>query len=129
MATIIDNNTLREFVFSYLFNKSELPDDLKDIPIGRWIVTNVTDMNELFQFDVSDDDEEEAYKLFNEPLDGWDVSNVRTMSSMFFGCINFNQPLDGWNVSSVKDMSYMFCGCTNFNQPLNGWNVSNVTNM
>jgi surface protein len=129
MTTIINNDNIRELIASYIFNKSELPDDLKDIPIGRWNVINVTHMDSLFEFDDLDDEEEEAYKLFNESLDGWNVSSVTTMSSMFFGCINFNQPLNSWNVSNVKDMSYMFSGCTNFNQPLNGWDVSNVTDM
>ena len=38
---------------------------------------------------------------------------------------NFDQPLDNWNVSNVKDMKYMFYD-TNYNQPLNNLNVSNV---
>jgi len=48
---------------------------------------------------------------------------------MFARASSFNQPLDSWNVNNVKDMSYMFNGAPSFNQPLDSWNVSNVTDM
>ena len=118
MATIINNDNLRKLVNSYIVDKSRLPDDLKDIPIGRWNVSLVTSMSQIFDS-----------KSFNEPLDDWDVSNVTDMSHMFSGCTNFNQPLTRWNVSKVTTMSNMFIHCTNFNQPLDVWNVSNVTDM
>ena len=66
---------------------------------------------------------------FNQPLDEWDVSKVKDMYRMFYDCSSFNQPLDSWNVSNVKDMSWMFEGCSSFNQPLDSWNVSNVEYM
>ncbi len=31
----------------------------------------------------------------------WDLTNVTNMSRMFEGCITFNQPLTGWDVSNV----------------------------
>ena len=34
--------------------------------------------------------------------------DVTTMYAMFAGATAFNQPLDGWDVSSVTTMSYMF---------------------
>ncbi|WP_105053162.1 BspA family leucine-rich repeat surface protein [Psychrosphaera saromensis] len=66
---------------------------------------------------------------FNQPLNNWDVSNVRDMKKMFSGAVSFNQPLNNWDVSSVIDMNAMFFYAPVFNQPLNSWNVSNVTNM
>ena len=45
---------------------------------------------------------------FNQPLNNWDVSNVRDMINMFNGASSFNQPLNNWNVSNVKEMGYMF---------------------
>jgi len=36
------------------------------------------------------------------------------MSSMFFDCENFDCDLCGWDVSNVKDMSYLFFNCINF---------------
>ena len=142
--TIISDRNIHNLVEIYKINKNRLPNDLRNIPIGDWDVSNVTDMSSLFF-----DDE-----MFNEPLDNWDVSNVTNMRSMFMNCINFeqslnewkvnnvtsmanmfeecekfNQPLNKWNVSKVTDMEQMFMGCRNFNQPLNEWNVSNVTNI
>ena len=38
----------------------------------------------------------------------WDVSNVERMSEMFEGATSFNQPLNKWNVSNVKIM-YRVC--------------------
>ena len=46
-----------------------------------------------------------------------------TMESMFRGARSFNQPLNNWNVSNVKNMINMFNGASSFNQPLNKWNV------
>jgi len=48
---------------------------------------------------------------------------------MFSAARSFNQPLNNWNVSNVRDMNSMFDGASSFNQPLNKWNVSNVTNV
>ena len=44
---------------------------------------------------------------FNQPIEGWDVSSVTNMSSMFYTS-SFNQPIGDWNVSSVTNMSGMF---------------------
>lgn len=64
--------------------------------------------------------------LFNENIRKWDVSNVITMSDMFYGCIVFNQDISRWNVSKVQYMRSMFYGCVKFNQDLSGWDVRNV---
>jgi len=72
-------------------------------------------------------------RIFNKPLNrldvSWDVSNVTNMANMFSGCSSFNQPLDMWNVSNVRNMYDMFKDCRIFNEPLNGWDVSNVKDM
>ena len=58
---------------------------------------------------------------------------VTDMSYMFSGAKSFNQPLNDWNVSNVRayveDMAWMFMGSLSFNQPLNNWDVSNVGKM
>jgi surface protein len=66
---------------------------------------------------------------FNQPIGGWDVSNVTDMWGMFKGASAFNQDIGGWNVSSVTHMYAMFSGATSFNQDVGGWDVSSVTNM
>ena len=63
-------------------------------------------------------------------ISNWDVSKeVTNMSDMFRYATSFNQPLNNWNVSNVKYMGAMFQGARSFNQPLNKWNVSNVNLM
>ena len=66
---------------------------------------------------------------FNQPLDSWDVSNVTNMTSMFHSASAFNQPLDSWNTSKVTDMSDMFINAQAFDQPLDSWDTSKVTDM
>ena len=60
----------------------------------------------------------EVIKLFGK-IENWDVSNVTSMSYMFYGESSFNQPLNKWNVSNVKYMRHMFQVASSFNQPLN----------
>ena len=117
--TIITDKNIKNLVKSYLKNKSELPSDLINVPIGNWDVSNVTDMSKLFS----------DMELLNESLNNWNVSNVTNMSLMFTRCTSFNQPLDKWNVSNVTNMDGMFFFCRKFNTSLNDWNVSNVTTM
>ena len=57
-------------------------------------------------------------RAFNQPLNNWNVSNVRYMNRMFWDAKSFNQPLNNWNVSNVKDMSYMFHEASSFNVTL-----------
>ncbi|MCO6497810.1 MAG: BspA family leucine-rich repeat surface protein [Chitinophagaceae bacterium] len=59
-------------------------------------------------------------------MNGWDVSNVWSMNSMFRDATNFNEEINGWDVSGVTDMSFMFKGASSFNQPLESWGMSNV---
>ena len=68
-------------------------------------------------------------KKFNSDLSKWDVSNVENMPGMFEECENFNCDLSNWNVSGVKDMRFMFMGCKNFNSDLSHWDVSSVGDM
>ena len=65
---------------------------------------------------------------FNEPLNGWDVSQVEDMTSMFEMASSFNQPLDNWDVSSVDSFAAMFQRATSFNQPLNMWEIDYFAN-
>jgi len=88
-------------------------------PIGNWDVSNVTNMYRMFQY-AND---------FNQNIGGWDVSNVTNMYQMFNRAYSFNQDIGGWDVSNVTSMNGMFENATSFNQNLNSWNVSSVTNM
>lgn len=79
---------------------------------------NVTNMNFMFN---------EA-SAFNQDINNWNVSSVRTMQGMFIDAKSFNKPLNNWKVMNVTDMGRMFMGASVFNQNISGWNVINVTN-
>ena len=66
-------------------------------------------------------------------LSFWDVSNVTNMQSMFerTNSYPYYQTPDGisnWDVSNVTNMTRMFFN-NDFNGDISNWNVSNVTNM
>ena len=88
-------------------------------PIGKWDVSQVTDMFTIF------------FRLdtFNEELSNWDVSRVTNMQGMFAYAYSFNQDLSKWNVSRVTNMVAMFREAAFFNQDLSNWDVSRVTDM
>ena len=48
------------------------------------------------------------------------------MEKMFCEAIKFNQPIGGWNTSNVTDMSLMFSDAAAFNQPIGAWDTSDV---
>lgn len=48
------------------------------------------------------------------------------MSKMFGACDEFNQPLNDWNVSNVRDMHRMFGNAKSFNQNIDTWHVASV---
>jgi hypothetical protein len=70
---------------------------------------------------------------FNQDIGNWDVSNVYSMSGMFWLATAFNQDISSWDVSWVKNMENMFRSSydgtnyeSSFNQDLSSWNVDNV---
>ena len=100
--------------------------ELKKIIKSRRAKGNKVDFNDLDVSGITDFSYIfEDYKY--EPLvETWDVSNAKTMDSMFLGCYNFNCDISKWNVSNLQDASMMFYGCEKFNQDLSKWNVSNL---
>ena len=87
--------------------------DLNDIDTSA-----ITDMSGLFHT-----------LKFNGDISKWDVSNVKYMNNMFYGCENFNGNISRWNVSNVINMNGMFAGCVKFNCDISDWDVSNVKDM
>jgi len=66
---------------------------------------------------------------FNQDIGGWDISNVHDIYGMFYQASRFNHDIGGWNVSSITNMEYMFAYASSFNQDIGGWDVSSITNM
>jgi surface protein len=127
-ATCIDDDNIAELIIAYAgdedmineYGLEQLSELIRRFPIDTWDVSRVTIISNAFINVASN---------FNEPLNSWDVSNIKNFNGLFEGCTNFNQPLDKWNVSNATNMSSMFEGCTNFNQPLNNWNVSKISDL
>jgi hypothetical protein len=46
---------------------------------------------------------------------------------MFCGAKVFNQPLDRWDLAAARDISHMFENARAFNQPLVSWNVASIS--
>jgi surface protein len=88
-------------------------------PIGKWDVSNVTDMSAMFK----------GADSFNQPIGKWDVSGVTTMKKMFGGANSFNKDIGDWQVRRVRSMDRMFEGAFSFNQDIGRWDVSNVEDM
>jgi surface protein len=66
----------------------------------------------------------EGATLFNQNLNGWDMSGVTSVEGMFAGASAFNGLIDAWNVSKVKRFTRMFSDAASFNRSINAWNVS-----
>jgi surface protein len=61
---------------------------------------------------------------FNQPIGGWDTSNVTDMGAMFKGASSFDQPIGNWDVSKVTNINEMFRGASAFNQDLSKWQIT-----
>lgn len=85
-------------------------------PIGTWCVRNIMEFDGLFNATRNP-----RASTFNEPLQGWDVSNAVSMFAMFYEASAFNQDLSGWDVSSVRNFIGMFANATSFNGDVSSW--------
>ena len=109
--------------------------------ISAWDVSNVTNMNGMFQSatsltSVSFSDTSSVTdmsfmfasttNLTSVSLS--DTSNVTDMSYMFYKANSFNQNIIAWDVSNATNLRNMFYRAGNFSQDIRRWDVSNVTN-
>lgn len=60
-----------------------------------------------------------------------DTSQVRDMTSMFYGCKNLNRlDISSWETAQVTKMTYTFYSCINLSTlDVSSWNTNNVTDM
>lgn len=143
-VVVESNEQFRQYVTYYCRgDKANLPEDLRDVRIGLWDVSDITDMQYLFtNTDFNEDISEWTVdnvenmdsmfaicEVFNQDISKWNVSKVKNMMSMFSGCLSFNQDISKWKVGKVENMAAMFDDCKKFNSQLNEWDVSNVVEM
>jgi surface protein len=100
-----------------MFEDASLTAD--DSSIGEWDVSNVTDLNSMFQ----------SVEGFNEDIGSWNVSSVEDMAFMFAGASSFDQDLGEWETGNVTNMNGMFANASSFDQDIGDWNTSSVTDM
>jgi len=69
---------------------------------------------------------------FNQPVSGWDVSNVTDMFRIFRSATSFDQTLSGWDISNVTNVSNFFTSaglsCENYDSTLQYWDTLDLTN-
>lgn len=84
--------------------------------ISEWNVSNVTNMNYMFQGTLR----------FNCDLRNWDVSNVKSMTKMFSADKEFEgNGLENWKISpDITYMDGMFLGCENLKADLSEWKLN-----
>jgi surface protein len=59
-------------------------------------------------------------------INGWDISNVTDLTSMFQNNTAFNTSLSNWNTRNVVSMRNTFSGCSAFSKDISMWDLSGV---
>lgn len=82
--------------------RQELRRQGPDADLNHIDTSEITNMSWLFCY----------FDIMNIKIESWDVSNVQTMESMFYGCDNFTGiGLDNWDTENVAIMFNMFRDC------------------
>ena len=58
-------------------------------------------------------------KFTGKGLENWNITNIKTMSFMFYDCIKFNCDLSMWDIGKVYRRFGTFHNCTSLkNKPI-----------
>ena len=111
------------FRFTALFNNGGSSN------IQNWNVSSALNMSDMFSRANSFNQPLAGWER-STPGNTSTLVNVTNMANMFSSgnrTFSFNQPIGNWNVSNVTSMSSMFYRSP-FNQDIGSWNVSKVAN-
>jgi surface protein len=89
------------------------------VSVPTTLPATVTSTSYMFQYTT----------VFNQSLNGWDMSHVTSTRGMFFKATGFNADLSKWKLDSLKDAGQMFQQATAFNQNISSWNMGSVTRL
>lgn len=94
---------------------------LKELNIGNWDVSNITNMQQAFGGCTS---------LTTLDLSNWNTSKVTTINSCFSNCsLLMDLDLRGWNTKALTNMNYAFSSCISLQEiNLSGWDTGSITN-
>ena len=96
-ADLNDIDISKMKTLSNLFSSG--PEKFFNGDISKWNVSNVEDMEELFE-----------NCKFNGDISEWDVSNVTDMQEMFNNA-KFNGDISKWKVNKITNTAWMFDDC------------------
>ena len=121
MSVFTTTNQLKNAVAEWNDNQTAASDLYGHV--STWNTSLMTSMCFIFA---------DSRSVFNDDVNGWDVSQVTDMSYTFKAAAasfsEFDQELNGWNVAKVKTFSNMFRNAARFNRELSSWNVGNTEN-
>ena len=107
---------------SYMFRNVNLVTTLE--PISHWNFTNLQKCSATFSWMTS---------LTSLDLEGWDVSHVTAMDTMFNHCTGLTniEGIRNWDVSKVTTMSYLFYYATSLTsiEPIEGWTTTSLKSL
>ena len=129
---VIDSNSLFRDCTSLVANAS-FKVDVSQVFSQAHFLRNTT----LLNFNILNDNPSQNENLsnfllgntiFDQPLNGKDVSNVTAFSAAFFNT-NYNQPLDSWDTSKGVGFVNTFGNNLSFNQPLDSWDFNSASSL
>jgi len=104
----------------------------ENLDLTMIVVSDVEDMRYLFECLFSSLNSWDNSKTIKHiDMSNWDVSHVKYMDSMFYGCASIESlEVSDWDVSSVIHMSSMFQNCVNLESiDVSKWKMSSATNL
>lgn len=118
-------NTSKVRTMSYMFYCCKQLETIRGLE--TWNTGNVWNMSCMFSYGISYSHDG---PLKNINLSNLNVSNVRDMSDMFYGCGSLKYiDVSKWDVSNLRTADHMFCQCISLEKlDVSNWNVENVNN-